>query len=77
MTVHNSLNTFYQSAKAHNPMLGVLIADDVIVVMVESRSTDKSVGQEAADRLRQRAITALPESLSPVLENALTELGYS
>lgn len=76
MTGQNSLNNFYQSVKFGNPMLAALMSDDVISVAMNALSDDKTEGQKAADRLREKS-TNLSEILRRVLETALTELGYS
>jgi hypothetical protein len=76
MTAQNSLNNFYRSVKFSNPRMAALMADDVIEVALNALSDDKSDGQVAAERLRQKA-QELPETLTRVLENALTGLGYS
>lgn len=71
-----SLNNFYQSVKFHNPSLVYLMEDDILTVSLYGLSADKGLGQEAADRLRRQAFD-LPEIHRRVLENALTDLGYS
>lgn len=74
----NALNNFYQSVKFYNPSLGVLMADDVITVALNAMGGDKRRGQEAAQELRKKALVYdLPDSLLRVLENAITQLGYS
>lgn len=76
MTAQNSLNNFYQSVKFSYPVLAVRMSEDVVVVALYGLAADKTTGQEAADRLR-RQTEDLPEVLRRVLENALTDLGYS
>jgi hypothetical protein len=76
MTGQNSLNNFYQSVKFTNPILAALMSEDIIDVALNALAADKSAGQAAADRLRDRAMD-LPEAHQRVLGNALTELGYS
>lgn len=77
MTVgQRSLNNFYRSVQFDNPRLAVLMSEDIVVVALHGLSADSSAGQESADRLRRVAID-LPEIQRRVLENALTDLGYS
>lgn len=71
-----SLNNFYQSLKFNNPSMADLMGEDILTVSLYGLSADKGPGQEAADRLRQRA-QVLPELLKRVLDNALTDMGYS
>lgn len=72
----NSLNNFYQSVRFTNPTLAVLMTDNIITVALNALADDKSEGQSAADQLRDQA-SELPEIHRRVLENALTNLGYS
>lgn len=76
MVGQNSLNNFYQSVKFSDPRLAVEMSDDVIAVALHALSADKSAGQDSANSLRERSRNQ-PELLRRVLENALTELGYS
>lgn len=76
MLGQQSLNNFYQSVKFSNPRLAALMSDDILTVALYAVGADKAPAQEAADRLRQRSLD-LPEVLRRVLENALTDLGYS
>lgn len=71
-----SLNNFYRSVKFSDPLLACLMSEDIISVAVNSLAFDQSDGQAAANRLRDMA-RDLPVLLSRVLDNALTELGYS
>lgn len=75
MIGQNSLNNFYQSVQFSNPLTAALMADDVFVVAINALGADKSGGQAAANRLREKS-TDLPEVLKRVLETALTDLGY-
>lgn len=75
MLGQNSLNTFYQSVKFSNPSLAEEIRDDVMIVALNALLSDKSAGEEAADRLR-RAAWDMPVIHARVLENALVDLGY-
>jgi len=71
-----SLNNFYQSVKFVNPALAEEMSDDVVSVALNALSADKIYGQPAAESLRQKS-RDLPEIMRRVLENALTNLGYS
>lgn len=71
-----SLNNFYQSVKFSDPLLACLMSEDIISVALNALALDPSSGQDAADRLRDRSCN-LPVLLCMVLDNALTELGYS
>lgn len=78
MTIDNSLRNFYESLKFSNPTLATRYADDVTTVAVNALGEDKSGGQESATRLRKRVLDDnLPEVLVRILNNALTEMGYS
>lgn len=76
MTKQSSLHTFYAAVQHTNPKRAALMSNDVLDVALESLHADKSVGQEAADRLREKS-QELPEALRGVLDEALAELGYS
>jgi len=76
MNGQQSLNNFYQSVKFHNPSLVYLISDDITTVSLYALSFDKTPGQEAANRLREKTRN-LPVVHQRVLESALAELGYS
>lgn len=72
-----SLSNFYESVKFSNPRMAALMHDDIMVVAMYGLSDFKSEeAQEAADRLRRQAFN-LPAVLGRVLENALSDLGYS
>lgn len=72
----NSLNNFYQSVMFSYPRTAALMSEDVISVALNALAFDKTPGQAAADRLREKA-QDLPEIHRRVLENALENLGYS
>lgn len=76
MTGQNSLRNFYTSVQFSYPTLAAIISEDVISVAMNALSLDKSHGQPAADRLREKC-TNLPELFRRVLDSALTDLGYS
>lgn len=76
MIGQNSLNNFYQSVKFSNPTLAALMSEDIIYVATNALSADKSAGQPAAERLREMS-RDLPEVHRRVLNNALSDLGYS
>lgn len=71
-----SLNNFYQSVKFSNPLLACLMSEDIVSVALNSLALDHINGQEAANRLRNKACD-LPVLLCIVLDRALTDLGYS
>lgn len=71
-----SLSNFYNSVKFRSPLQACLMTEDVIAVGMYSLVQDKAEGQQAANRLREKA-KDLPELLRRVLENALKDLGYS
>lgn len=71
-----SLNNFYRSVQFSYPLLAEQMTIDIGHVALQSLGGDKRPGQEAADRLRRKAFD-LPEVHRRVLDNALTELGYS
>jgi hypothetical protein len=72
-----SLSNFYESVKFSSPRMATLMHGDIMIVAMHGLSAEKSEdAQEAADRLRRRAFD-LPEIHRRVLENALTDLGYS
>ena len=78
MTGANSLNNFYQSVKFENPTLAEMMGDDIVTVALYGLSADKTPAQPAAERLRRQAFEFdLPEIQRRVLDNALTEMGYS
>lgn len=73
-----SLNNFFQSVSFDNPNLAAKIAPDIEIVALyalSSETADKTVGKEAAERLRREAFD-LPVIQARVLESALTDLGY-
>lgn len=72
----NSLTNFFLSVKFRDPQLAERMADDVALVALHGLSADKTVGQQAADRLRHLS-RDLPEILRRILEGALHDLGYS
>lgn len=71
-----SLRNFYASVAYSNPLLAATMSEDVMTVGLNALADDKSQGQAAANSLREKA-RDLPEVLRRVLDNALTELGYS
>jgi hypothetical protein len=75
-TGQHSLNNFYQSVKFSYPLLAMEMMDDIVAVALYALSENEETGQVAADCLRYQSRN-LPELLRRVLENALTELGYS
>lgn len=72
----SSLHNFYASVQFSYPTLAAAMSEDILDVALNSLSNDKSDGQPAADRLRRNSAN-LPEVLRRVLDNALTEMGYS
>lgn len=74
----HSLNNFYISVKFSHPVVANLMVDNIETVSLNALGADKSVGQEAAESLRRQAFDYdLPPLLCMVLDNTLTELGYS
>ena len=71
-----SLNNFYRSVQFSSPAMAELMTDDVAMVALHALSADNTGGQKAAERLRRQAFD-LPEIHRRVLDNALTELGYT
>lgn len=73
-----SLRNFYESVKFSNPLMATLMHDDIMIVAMHGLAADNKSehANEAADRLRREAFD-LPEILRRVLENALSDLGYS
>lgn len=72
-----SLSNFYESVKFSNPRTAALMHSDIVTVAMHGLAASKSEdATEAADRLRRQALD-LPEILSRVLANALSDLGYS
>jgi hypothetical protein len=76
----NQLNQFFLSVQQDNPELAELISPDIEIVALYSLShatTDKTPGQDAAERLRIRKQAAYyTVDQSQMLENALTDLGF-
>lgn len=71
-----SLNNFYRSVQFSYPSMASQMIDDIEIVALNALSADNGPGRMAAERLRRQA-QYLPVLLSRVLDNALTELGYS
>jgi|1185.fasta_scaffold56939_3 hypothetical protein len=71
-----SLNNFYQSVRFSDPLLACLMSEDIVSVALNSLALDHTSGQDAANRLRAKACD-LPILMCIVLDNALTDLGYS
>jgi len=71
-----SLANFYTSVKFDNPRMAALIHNDVMTVAMYALAADNTYAQDAADRLREKALD-LPEIQKRVLDNALTDLGYA
>lgn len=76
MTGQQSLRNFYESVRFSYPVLAANISDDIISVAINALADDKSDGQPAVERLGAKT-RELPEIHRRVLENALSELGYS
>lgn len=73
-----SLSNFYESVKFSHPMTAALMHADVLQVAIFALALDKTPALEAAENLRRTARDRdLPEVLCRVLDNALTELGFS
>lgn len=76
MPQRTSLSNFYLGVQRNNKRLASKMSSDILCVTVNSVLADNSSGQASADRLRR-----LSEDLSTkdrlILNNALTELGYS
>lgn len=78
MTLDNSLRTFYESLREHDPLVAAIFADDVTIVALNALASDKAAGQPAAKSLREKAVQYdLPAPLRRVLNGALADLGYS
>lgn len=71
-----SLENIYRSILFDNPRMAELMEDDIFTVSLHGLLADKSEGQAAADRLRRQAFD-LPEVQKRILNNTLTDLGYS
>jgi hypothetical protein len=78
MALDNSLRNFYESLRFHSEVKAAIFADDITTVALNAIAHDKSKGQPAATRLREKAVQYdLPEALRRVLNAALDDLGYS
>lgn len=75
MRGQNSLINFQRSVQFSNPAKAAEIHEDVLIVGLGALAEDKSLSQDAADRLRSATLN-LPEIHVRVLNHALEDLGY-
>lgn len=75
MANQQELMNFLVSVEYSHPALAEKMHDDILTVSIFAMGADKTGGQNAADRLRQKALN-LPELHSRMLEFTLTDMGF-
>jgi hypothetical protein len=76
MVGQQSLSNFYRSVYFSHPILANEMNCDLETVALHALSNTQEEAKPAAERLRRMAFD-LPEIHRRVLDNALTDLGYS
>jgi hypothetical protein len=71
-----TLANFYWSVRFHDEALAEEMHEDIHIVAIWALGADKSGGQASADRLRE-ATRPLPVVFNTILNNLLTDIGYS